>query len=583
MSEGGDKPPRPQQPARGPLLGGVRARLMVLVAAATIPIVGIAGTNAWNAYTSVRESGSRTAAMLREVAVARHGAAVDNLKDIVVNVAARRPLMDMPPEQCDAELARLRELAPERYSNFWLLDAEGRLVCSGLPTPRGVSYAHLDYVPQIIATRAFVLGEFTIGVVSRRAVVPAVAPIFYPDGTLRGMVAGSLFLDVFQRSDRPPPISTPYFAWLIDQDSSPLPLSGAPITSLPPQPVLASLVAERDATIDGVSRQGEPYAYSIEEIEPGLLLMIGLPVGEATQAAFRALMRRLAELTVFLIACLGAIVIGVELAVSRPLRRVAVRVREWSPGRPLPPVAPGTGPQEVRDLDDALTAAATAIEERDRELTGALRQRDLLMAEIHHRVKNNLQIVASLLNLQAGRLRNTEARADFAMARDRVQALSTLHRHLYLHQSFERISLRPFLEELSRQLSDALGAGSDSNMKIRIQAEDVELGSDQAISLALLVTEAVSNAMRYAFPDGRGGTIDISLEVRGREAVLRVVDDGIGFGEAKPHGDGLGLQLIEGFASHLGGAAEITGDGGTSITVRFPVRVRDQPAERDVA
>ena len=158
-----------------------------------------------------------------------------------------------------------------------------------------------------------------------------------------------------------------------------------------------------------------------------------------------------------------------------------------------------------------------------------------------------------------------------------MQALATLHRHLYLHQTFERISLRPFLDELSRQLGDALGAGPDSGVDIEIDAEDVEMGSDQAISLALLLTEAVSNAMRHGFPDGRPGRIAISLHVADDMAHLVVEDDGVGLERSRSDGDGdgLGMRLIEGFASHLGGTAEITGDGGTRISVRFPLHRRD--------
>ncbi len=303
-------------------------------------------------------------------------------------------------------------------------------------------------------------------------------------------------------------------------------------------------------------------------------MLVGLPIENQVVAARAVLMRRLVELGLFLLGCLAAIVFGVELAVSRPLRRLASRVRNWAPGRPFAAAPRAGGPEEVRDLDRALVAAAAALTEREEALTSALRQRDLLMAEIHHRVKNNLQIVASLLNLQAGRLRSAAAKSEFAVARDRVQALATLHRHLYLHHSFERISLRPFLEELSHQLGEALGTGPDSGIAIRISAEDIELSSDQAISLALLITESVSNAMRYAFPDGLGGTIDISLEVEGEEALLVISDDGVGLGEAEPNGDGLGLQLIEGFATHLGGNAEISGEGGTRVSVRFPIHHR---------
>ena len=262
---------------------------------------------------------------------------------------------------------------------------------------------------------------------------------------------------------------------------------------------------------------------------------------------------------------------------SRPLRRLAARVRGWTPGRPLEADLDASGPYEVRELDRALLAAAGALQEREAALTSALHQRDLLMAEIHHRVKNNLQVVASLLNLQADRLRSQAARTEFAVARDRVQALATLHRHLYLHQTFERISMRPFLEELSRQLGDALGAGPDSGVAIEIDAEDVEMGSDQAISLALLLTEAVSNAMRHGFPEGHQGRIAISLHVDDGIARLVVQDDGIGLSAASTEGDGdgLGMRLIEGFANHLGGVAEISGEDGTRIAVQFPLHRRE--------
>ncbi len=569
---GGEEPPTPSRPRA--VFGGVRGRLLALATAATIPIAGIAGSNAWTAYQAALAQGPRNAMILREVAVARHGAAMEALREVVTGLAQRGNLLDIAPEACDAQLARLRALTPERYSNFWVLDPEGRLVCSGLPAPRGESYAQLDYVPAVQRSHAFEFGEFTIGVLSQRAVLPGAAPILGPGDALRGMVGGSLFLGFFLRSDRGTQVAGQHSVWLIDQDGSVLPFGSAFSGALPPPDILARIGRRGEEELQGRARDGTDHAWSAQELEPGLRLLVGLPVETEVAAARAALLRRLLELGVFLAGCLGAIVVGVEVAVSRPLRPQAARVRGWAPGSPLAPDPKATGPAEVRDLDRALGAAAAALTEREEALTGALRQRDLLMAEIHHRVKNNLQIVASLLNLQAGRLRSPAAQAEFAVARDRVQALATLHRHLYLHQSFERISLRPFLEELSRQLGDALGSGADSGIAIRIAAEDIELSSDQAISLALLITESVSNAMRYAFPDGLGGTIDISLAVQGDEALLVISDDGVGLGGTEPNGDGLGLQLIEGFAAHLGGSAEIAGEHGTRIAVRFPIHHR---------
>lgn len=578
MNNGGAPPPPKPRRVWTQMLGGVRGRLLVLVAAATIPIAAIAVSNAWSVFRTASSAGLRDAIVLREVAAARHGAAMDGLREILTGLARTPRLLEMAPEECDRELAHLHDLAQLRYSNFWVLDREGRLLCSGLPARRGQSYVGLDYVGEIQQTRQFVVGQFTIGALSHRAVLPGAAPILDAEGNLRAIVGGSLYLDFFLHRDRGTPISDENDVWLLDADGSLLPLGSARAQSLPPPDMLAAMLATREMSALGKARDGTQHAWSIVELEPRLRLLAGISMEQAQQAAWSAFARRLLELSLFLAACLIAILVGVELGVSRPLRRLAERVRDWAPGRALAADPQTGGPFEVRELDRALLAAAGALQEREVALTSALHQRDLLMAEIHHRVKNNLQVVASLLNLQADRLRNHAAKTEFAVARDRVQALATLHRHLYLHQTFERISLRPFLEELSRQLGDALGAGPESGVDIEIDTEDVEMGSDQAISLALLLTEAVSNAMRHGFPDGREGRIFISLHIDDTGmAHLLVEDDGVGLDEtpADLDGDGLGMRLIEGFANHLGGVAEISGDGGTRIVVRFPLHRRD--------
>jgi two-component sensor histidine kinase len=578
VTAGGATPPRPRR-FWTQVLGGVRGRLLALVAAATIPIAAIAVNNAWSAFRNAGSASLRESVILREVAAARHGAAVEGLRELLTGLARSDRLPALPPEECSQELAELRALAPDRYANFWLLDSQGRMLCSALPAPPGIDLTRSDYVVAIRQTRQFVIGEFTIGAVSRRAVLPAAAPILDGDGQLRAMVGGSLYLDFFLRtSDTDALLGRGEDVWLLDAEGSMLPLGGARATALPRPDALKEMLTAREVSMTGISRDGTPYAWSIVELDPRLRLLAGVSMAEAKEQAWYTFARRLTELSLFLAACVIAILLGVELGVSRPLRRLAARVRDWAPGRTYEADPEGPGPHEVRELDQALVAAAGALEERQTALASALHQRDLLMAEIHHRVKNNLQVVASLLNLQADRLRSPSARVEFAVARDRVQALATLHRHLYLHQTFERISLRPFLEELSRQLGDALGAGPDSGVDIEIDAEDVEMASDQAISLALLLTEAVSNAMRHGFPDGRHGCIRISLHVEDDTAHLVVEDDGVGLDgtprETDSEGDGLGMRLIDGFASHLGGTAEITSDAGTRIAVQFPLHRR---------
>jgi two-component sensor histidine kinase len=259
---------------------------------------------------------------------------------------------------------------------------------------------------------------------------------------------------------------------------------------------------------------------------------------------------------------------GAELSCSRPLRRLSARVRAWQPGSTFAAPRSQWDPEEVVALGDAVTGAAETISRREAELNGALHQRDLLLAEIHHRVKNNLQIVASLLNMHGERIEDATLRAEFETARGRVQALSTLHRHLYMQGDIAAVALVPLLHELAAQLvANPLAPAPD----VQIDADPVVLPSEQATSFALLVAEALANAVKHAFPSGKPGRIDVRLRQHPDDTVeLEIHDDGVGLPPDAQCTSGMGLTLIRGFAAHLGGDIEIKRDGGTRLRVTFP-------------
>ncbi|HEY4252786.1 MAG TPA: sensor histidine kinase [Roseomonas sp.] len=539
-----------------------------------MPVLGIAGGHAWVNYDRALDAGRQEAIMLREAAAARQGAGLDAMQELITGLARRVELLDAAPEVCDRALRSVLELFPDRYSNIWLMDTEGRLLCSAIPGERGRSFRELSYFQGAIAERSYVLGEFMVGTFSGRGVLPAAAPVIAPGGQVRGVMATAAVLEYFVRANRNTAMQQPHNVWLLDRRGTAIPLTGGSDSELPDPALTASLASGEGQTVEGIARDGTAHVWSVAVLEAELRLMIGISSETVRALAAASLRDRVLELSLFLLACLAAIVFGAEIAVARPLRVLAARVRAWTPGQPFTPDTRINDPREVLELGAALAAASTVIADREMALRAALGQRDLLMAEIHHRVKNNLQIVASLLSMQAGRLSEPRAVAEFGMARDRVQALATLHRHLYLHQSFERIALRPFLEELCRQLSDAMGTQGKEIFHIEIDADDIEIGSDQAISLALLVTEAVSNAMRHAFPDGEGGMISVTLQREGENAELRVADNGAGMAPSEEPPQGLGLRLIHGFTQHLGGEVEIRQESGTEIRVRFPLEPR---------
>lgn len=234
-------------------------------------------------------------------------------------------------------------------------------------------------------------------------------------------------------------------------------------------------------------------------------------------------------------------------------------------------------PLELRGLALSFKRATRALARREQQLLVANQHQDLAMQEIHHRVKNNLQIIASLLNLQSSRIRVPEARAEFQSARDRVRALATLHRHLYAHGGVHTINMRLFILELCGQLFQAMGETEGDRLTLIVEAPELEMSSDQAVPLSLIVTETVSNAIKYAYPAGRRGTISVRLSRIDDFVELEVCDDGVGIPAGRVETDtgtrdGIGIQLINGFCRQLGAALEVEQGNGTRYNVRMKLR-----------
>jgi two-component sensor histidine kinase len=235
-------------------------------------------------------------------------------------------------------------------------------------------------------------------------------------------------------------------------------------------------------------------------------------------------------------------------------------------------------PREFRSLGDGLSDMAGAIQDRDRSLRDALAQKSLLIREIHHRVKNNLQIVMSLLSLQAGQLKDPAAREALMQAQVRINALALVHRILHEIEDQTTIDLKRLVHELTQQITEGMRA---ENMAIRVTENLVQrdVSGDVAVPLALFTVEALTNIFKYAFPPGHGGTISVSLQpAPGNRLRLAIVDNGIGFDTAAPK-TGIGTRLIGTFGAQIGGTSSLCSTPGKGTTIEV---VFDDPAARPV-
>jgi two-component sensor histidine kinase len=226
----------------------------------------------------------------------------------------------------------------------------------------------------------------------------------------------------------------------------------------------------------------------------------------------------------------------------------------------------------VQERTAALQAEVAGHRRTEERLHAALQEKEMLLREVHHRVKNNLQIIASLLDLQADTLRDPQLHAAVEDSQQRIQAMALIHESLYQGPELARVNATDYLRRLSQRLFDAYGAAE--RITLRLDTEEVRLEVNSAIPCGLILNELLSNALKYAFPDRQAGEIHIALrQTSANTCVLVVRDTGVGFPEGLNfrHTDSLGWQLICVLTEQLEGSIALQRDGGTTVTISFPL------------
>ena len=239
------------------------------------------------------------------------------------------------------------------------------------------------------------------------------------------------------------------------------------------------------------------------------------------------------------------------------------------------PAVMGLNPVETEDRAMAVWAIVDISDRKQKEdrIQAALREKDVLLGEIHHRVKNNLQIVYSLLDLQSARISDQKVLDMLRDSQNRIRSMALIHQTLYQSKDFAEVNFGRFLETLVPTLIASYGVDPD-RITLTIDAEQVLLPIDAAIPCGLAVNELISNALQHAFRDGRGGEITVVLaQETGSQVMLVVSDNGTGVPDHidMPTTGTLGLQLVTLLAEQLGGSVAMQRSNPTRFTLRFPI------------
>ena len=222
-----------------------------------------------------------------------------------------------------------------------------------------------------------------------------------------------------------------------------------------------------------------------------------------------------------------------------------------------------------------ILASVLDITERKRQeeqLKSALKEKEVMLAEIHHRVKNNLQIIDSLIAMQLDNVSDEKARFLLTDSQNRIKSMAVIHQTLYQSQDFSNVDISMVISGLINNLAHSYGTPGNPNVKVHVETDNFTMPIENSIPLGLIINELVSNAFKHAFPNNQAGTITISLKkLPDQKAILEISDNGVGLANKSAREDSLGLRLVEALSDQLEAELSIQPANPTCFTVIMPI------------
>ncbi len=562
----------------------LRTKLVAVTALALLPVATISG---WRAFDDAREAQARhadAAFAVSAVADSRYRELMEGSRRLLVAACADDTVQRVlepaatpaDVQRCEAYLALLLQKFPSDYSAAIVVDDRGIARCGSTPTVRGMNFSDREVFRLVQQSRAPAVGGNIASRVTQQTVVPIGVPVVH-DGQFGGMCALGLSMRSLAEQVGSPQSAGSAGVALVDRAGGLMGGDTRATSALPVASRLSAMIASRQASFADYGQNGAAYDFHIRPLVGETLYAIAAIPADRSFAALLLDWGEFALILVAMLVLMTVIWLAADRWCVRPLRYIQEFAGRVARGEsvtfaPLQPWTP-----EMVSVGARVSEMAAAIASREQELKAGLEQRDHMLREIHHRVKNNLQMISSLLNLQAGEIRSPRIRRFFGDAQNRVLTLSILHRHLYERSSWSLVDFQQFISDLVRQISVARPGIERPTPRYQIRAPIMAVGPDTAIPVGLIVTEAVGRALNHDFSGVAVPEIRIeAVEKDDGEAELLIEDNGAETSRAVVGNSGsgsFGLTLMSGLAMQLGGEVKISPreGGGTRVVVTFPL------------
>lgn len=555
-------------------------QIAFLLAAVLLPLTLVSMVNS---ATAVQEMRARSEAALTGetmLAAAKEIRLIQEARGSAAAIASLIVPMLPDPAAC---IAALRSFAKDHpnYSQVSFIPVSGQLRCSSTGKMLDVS-DNPNFQNTVRAQRpGFSVSRF--GPISGTSVLAVSHPVFDGIGQYLGYIGMSLPHSTLEVALVSNETTRPLELMTFDRDGELLAATGGlekADLSLPRDRSLKALMSETPTAFSALSVGGENKIYSVVPVVPAELFALGIwPADPNIDLDLAPVPISILVPALIWVASLVVAVLSVEWLVNRPIRRLNTSINAFAKGdRNLRNTDVGGAPLEIREMAAAFELMTDAVMRDEAELEDTVHQKEVLLREVHHRVKNNLQMIASIMNMHGRKAQTLETQQVIKGLQGRVMSLATIHRELYQTTGLGDVHASELLDAIARQTVN-VAARPDRRFDLQLELADIRVTPDQAVPLAMLAGEGLMNAMACA---GVAGPQATALTLR----LIRAAPDGAmveittlaeAEGSALSHeteeSRGISGQLLTVFAMQLGGKLEQTNASGLyRLAVSFQLR-----------
>ena len=565
--------PEPVRPWYRPRLDGLAPRVAAYLSLALLPLGLIALYQTREYQEETEERAELSLLALTEQGAAGVGTAIERAIGAGQALQAAAGLLG-DPAACADVLGRLvGDAMPFDFVGF--LPPEGLVTCSSVGEP-------LELEPEVRAEVAALLANPRVEVRASEAQMDSLVvgmPVETPEGQ-----QGFLTFTIPRARVQEPifgPSSLEPLRLLTFNDEGEVLTGAAPVEGsaalaslLPAEGTLASRAQGRPLAFIAPSAGGPELAYTVAPLVPGVAYAMAIWTPEQAGQG----VGRLGEAPILFPLLMWAASLAVAFwAINRlVIRRVTDlggRMRRFGRDRSLlqRPTSVGT-PFELREIEDSFRHMADSILQDEARMEHAFRERGVLLREVHHRVKNNLQLISSIISMQVRRMPEPRVRQILRRLQDRVLTLASIYRSLYTSPDMGDVNAAPVIRAIVEQELRA----AEGRVVATLDIEDMVLDPDKVVPLSFLAAEAVSNALARARSEDGKPSLSVTLHRDDGHATLSIANSLAGVPDAAEAGQGLGQHLIQAFAAQVGGPVEVqAGDRLYRLCVTFPTETEE--------